>query len=280
MPFADIRGKRIYYETHGSGDTLVLLHHGFAGSYMWKELCPRFVEAGYRVVMYDRTGYGQSPPGPDFEKFYLSQDFRDETLEDFAAVTTMLGLESFHIVGQCEGGVLGVDYAGSFPGRVLSLSVASTLCFSTMTMTEFNKAKFPKSFEELGAEIREKLLSWHGAEHAQLLYEMARTHGGAYGLGKFDLRPCLPMVSCPTLVLYPDRSALFDVEQAVAFYRLLPKGELAVIPRCGHNTYDQRPDEYFEQVLRFLGRVQAEPNIRKEAYSMTCIAPTPVASRS
>jgi len=69
-----------------------------------------------------------------------------------------------------------------------------------------------------------------------------------------DLRPHLPSVTCPTLVLYPDRSILFEVEQAVAFYRHLPRGELAVLPRCGHNTYEDRPGEYIRHVLDFLDR--------------------------
>jgi pimeloyl-ACP methyl ester carboxylesterase len=56
------------------------------------------------------------------------------------------------------------------------------------------------------------------------------------------------------MVLYPDRSFLFDVEQGVTFYRLLPKGELAVLPKCGHNTYDQKPEAYVREILAFLDR--------------------------
>jgi pimeloyl-ACP methyl ester carboxylesterase len=55
-------------------------------------------------------------------------------------------------------------------------------------------------------------------------------------------------------VLYPDRSFLFDVEQGVAFFRHLVSGELAVLPKCGHNTYEYRPNEYVRQVLAFLKR--------------------------
>ena len=65
----------------------------------------------------------------------------------------------------------------------------------------------------------------------------------------FDLRPTLELVNCPTLVLYPDRSFLFEVEQGVAFYRHLPKGELAVLPNCGHNTYDEQPEQYGSHIV-------------------------------
>ncbi|MEW6140486.1 MAG: alpha/beta hydrolase [Thermodesulfobacteriota bacterium] len=272
----EIRGRKIYYEIHGTGPVVLLLHHGFASMKMWKDVYPRFVEAGYQVLMYDRRGYGRSEPGEDFDRFYLSDSFCSESVRDLEALTYKLGIRRFNIVGQCEGGVIGTLYAGKFSEQVSSLVIASTLCFSTRTMTEFNAEKFPKSFHELDNGIRDKLLYWHGENRAETLYELARTHGGAYGTGNFDLRPKLPAVQCPALVLYPDRSALFGVEQAVEFYRHLPNAELSVLPRCGHNTYEQLPDEYVRQVLNFLDRSNADTSAKQVDFSMTCLASAPV----
>lgn len=278
MPFAEIDGRAICYEMHGRGETIVFLHHGFGSMKMWKDIYPRFVEAGYRVVMYDRRGYGQSAAGADFEEFFVSDGFCDENVKDFQVLCEVLNLHSFHLVGQCEGGVIGTMFAGTFPENVSSLVIASTLCYSTITIPEFNRLKFPKFYEELEPEIRDKFIQWHGPDHAAPFYEMARTRGGAYGVGIFDLRPRLSSITCPTLVLYPDRSALFEVEQAVAFYRHLPNGELAVIPRCGHNTYEQKPDEYVRHIMRFLNRVTSETDKIHVDFSMTCLAPSPPAS--
>ena len=88
----------------------------------------------------------------------------------------------------------------------------------------------------------------------------------------FDIRPVLPLVSCPALVLYPDRSFLFEVEQGVSFYRGLPKGELAVLPKCGHNTYEDKPDEYATHIINFLARHRfgEEAGIDKDERPMTC----------
>jgi len=112
----------------------------------------------------------------------------------------------------------------------------------------------PNPFRDLEPEIREKLAQWHGKDHAESFYNQFRTYGGAYGTGFFDLRDVLSSVQCPALVLYPDRSFLFDVEQGVALYRRLPKGELAVLPHCGHNTYEEQPQEYSRLILSFLQR--------------------------
>jgi pimeloyl-ACP methyl ester carboxylesterase len=254
VPFETIHGKKIYYEVHGSGDTVVLLHHGFGCTRMWKEIYPSLLKAGYRVLMYDRRGYGQSEKGDDFQEFYESDRFRPESVRELAVLRDKLGLDSFHIIGQCEGGVVGVDFAGSYPHCVKTLFISSTQCYSEITMAEFNSIYFPQPFLELKPELREKFIEWHGANHAETSYNQFRKYGGAYGRNIFDLRPLLPRVSCPALVLYPDRSALFAVEQAIAFYRHLPKGELAVLPGCGHNTYEQRPKEYTRLALDFLRR--------------------------
>jgi len=254
MPFEQINGLKIYYEIHGSGDTIILLHHGFGCTKIWKDICPHLVEKGYRVVMYDRRGYGQSERGADFKEFYTSDTFRSESVKELAMFKELLDADSFHIIGQCEGGVVGIDYAAMYPHHITTIVVSSTQCYSKMTMRELNSLKFPNPFQDLEPEIKKKLIDWHGAEHAESFFNQFRKYGGAYGTGFFDLRDVLPSVTCPALVLYPDRSFIFDVEQAVAFYRCLPNGELAILPNCGHNTYEHQPKEYVSCVLNFLKR--------------------------
>ena len=249
-----MRGQEIYYEIHGRGVPVVMLHHGFGSSKMWKKIFPSLVEAGYQVVMYDRPGYGRSAGGDDFNETYVSDAFRSECVRELDQLINFLDLDSFHLVGQCEGGVIAVDYAAQFADRVKTVVTSSTLCRSKFTMTDFNKGKFPLSFQELEPGMRDKLIYWHGADYAESFYNRCRRYGGAYGRDYFDLRPELSKVDCPALVIYPDRSSLFEVEQGVDFYRHLPAGELAVLAKCGHNTYEQQPGEYVHQILGFLGR--------------------------
>ncbi|MBW1851793.1 MAG: alpha/beta hydrolase [Deltaproteobacteria bacterium] len=277
MPFEKINGINIYYEIHGEGGengTIALLHHGFGCTKMWKEIYSPLVEKGYRVLIYDRRGFGRSDRGVDFLDFYISETFRSLSVDELAALTDMLHIESFHIIGQCEGGVIGVDYAIKYPDQVLTLITASTQCFSKKSMVEINREGFPKPFEELDSELQEKLIDWHGA-YAEPFFNQMRKYGGAYGKDFFDMRGVLPAVMCPALVLYPDRSSLFDVEQGVAFYRHLPQGELAVLPYCGHNTYEYRPEQYIDTVLNFLerhDRPSGIPPSEKDALNFTCVA--------
>jgi pimeloyl-ACP methyl ester carboxylesterase len=254
MPYTVIHGNALYYEVYGDGDPIILLHHGFGCTRMWKEISPVLIDEGYRVIMYDRRGYGRSEAGNDFEAFYVSNGFRPASIRELEFLMDYLQIDSFHLLGQCEGGVVAVDFASLHHDRVQSVITSSTQCYSTVPMKAFNESKFPNDFQSLEPELKQKLLVWHGAERAEAFYNQFRKFGGAYGTELFDLRPKLSGVLCPALVLYPDRSFLFEVEQGVAFHRHLPQGELAVIPKCGHNTYEQQPAEYARQVLAFLRR--------------------------
>jgi pimeloyl-ACP methyl ester carboxylesterase len=71
MPYMEINNLEVYYETHGEGETMILLHHGLGCTKMWKDIWPALVKAGYRVVVYDRRGYGRSEGGTESLQFYV-----------------------------------------------------------------------------------------------------------------------------------------------------------------------------------------------------------------
>ncbi|MFH1138292.1 MAG: alpha/beta hydrolase [Pseudomonadota bacterium] len=254
MPFAKINGRSVFFEVQGQGETIVLLHNGFAGLRMWGDITPRLVAAGFQVAAYDRRGFGDSEQGENFEEFYAGDRYREESVKELAGLTDYLELDNFHLIGQCEGGVVGADHAVQYPDRVKSLIMASTLCRGAVTMEEFNRLKFPKPFRDLEPEIQKKMVFWHGPERAPWLYDQFTRFGGAYGRDVFDLGPVLSRLTCPSLVLFPDRSYFFEVEQAAAAYRLLARGELAVLPKCGHNSYANHPEEYVRLAASFIKR--------------------------
>jgi len=254
VPFKMINGCRLYYEIHGTGEPIVLLHHGFGCTQIWKEIFPALVKAGHKVLIFDRRGYGRSEGGPDFPGFFVSEQFRKGNVNDMSLLLNRLGFDSFHLVGQCEGGVIALDFAARYPEKVKTVAISSTLCYSVETIPERNKVDFPKPFHELDPALQKKLMDWHGHDYAASFFNQFRHSGGAYGTGIFDIRPLLPSIMCPALVLYPDRSKLFEVEQGIAFYRHLPAGELSVLPMCGHNTYEHQPGEYVHVLLGFLAR--------------------------
>ena len=54
----------IHYEDHGAGQPVVLIHGYPLSGRAWDKQVPVLLEAGYRVITYDRRGFGQSSPMP------------------------------------------------------------------------------------------------------------------------------------------------------------------------------------------------------------------------
>ncbi|MDY6881987.1 MAG: alpha/beta hydrolase [Desulfatiglans sp.] len=254
MPRQRIEGVDIYYEVHGDGDPLILIHHGIGCTRMWEKFLPAFSKC-YKVIVYDRRGFGKSEKGEGFRDYYLNDQYNPKSIHELSVLLRHLDVDKpINIVGQCEGGAVGFHFAAEYPERVRAIVSSSTLCYSKTTVGELCKDKMFASFEDTDTEFRGKLIEWHGDSYAQELYALFMEMGGAYGSGVFDLRGTLKKVACPALVIYPDRSRLFDVEQSLMMYRALPQGELAVLPNCGHNTYEEQPDEYQKHILSFFER--------------------------
>jgi len=254
MQIKDTNALNLYLEKYGDGEPVFLLHHGFGCTQMWKDIYPSLLDAGYQVILFDRRGYGKSEFDPNFFEYYRGENYRSGSVDEVEKVRLSLGLKKIHIVGQCEGGIIGADYAIKYPQHTNSLVISSTLCHSHLSLEKMNAKAFPKVFKDKHAEFKEKFIRWHSLEKAESLYNHFRIYGGAYGRDCFDIRSELKNIDCPVLVLYPDRSSLFEVEQAVAYYRNIKNSELAIIPDCGHNAYEHQPEVYSKHLLDFISK--------------------------
>ncbi len=263
MPEVKIAGVKIYYEVHGQGEPLVLVHHGTGSTKMWEHLLPGFADK-YRVVLYDRRGFGRSEK-EGFRDYYKSTSYTEDSVSELALLLEYLDIkDKMYILGQCEGGVIVVHFAAQYPDRVKALAVSSTNCCDNAGT--FRPPRPPRppdrkgrpTFQDASPEYRNTLIRWQGEAYAPELYALFVEGGGAYAAGPrpYDLRGTLGKVQCPALVLFPDRSHLFDVEQAVLTYHALPRptGELAVLPHCGHSAWLTQPEEYQRAILSFFAR--------------------------
>ena len=87
----------IYYEDYGSGKPVVLIHGWPLSSSSWEKQIPSLIEAGYRVIAYDRRGFGHSSK-PAFGYNY------DTLAEDLNKIMTKLNLRDATLVGFSMGG--------------------------------------------------------------------------------------------------------------------------------------------------------------------------------
>jgi len=110
-----IDNAKIYYETAGQGDAIVLVHAGFLDNRMWDAQFA-FFSRFYRVVRFDMRGYGRSDA--------VDQPVvrRDEVYH----LMKHLGIEKAVMVGCSLGGEMVLDFALEHPNMVSALVVIST----------------------------------------------------------------------------------------------------------------------------------------------------------
>jgi pimeloyl-ACP methyl ester carboxylesterase len=97
----------LYYEDHGTGRPVVLIHGWPLSGLSWEKQVPALLDAGYRVITYDRRGFGNSSK-PTFGYDY------DTLSEDLHKLMTELDLRDATLVGFSMGGGEVVRYLGTF----------------------------------------------------------------------------------------------------------------------------------------------------------------------
>ena len=115
MPHADLGERRVFYEEHGSGDTVLLVNGLGADHTAWAPQT-EYLQESFRVVVFDNPGVGQTegPRGP-----YTTALFADVAV----SLLRHLGVERAHVVGASMGGVIAQQIAVRHPAAVRSLAV-------------------------------------------------------------------------------------------------------------------------------------------------------------
>jgi 3-oxoadipate enol-lactonase len=248
----DVEGGRIAYETCGAGpEAIVLLHDGILHSAaydgVWPQLCDR-----YRVVRYDRRGYGASPPaaGP-----YRPAD-------DLAALMKATGLQRATLVGASSGGGIAVDFALAHPEAVDRLILVGPwvsgydASFSFVARTLKLLVLFKLGAVESAAKDRYILTRGAAAQRAQVT-ALLRAHPGNVTAGAQErlaalARPRLGEIHAPTLVLVGAIDIKDVQNQAKALEAAIPGARRVVEPDSGHFLYLERPEAFASYVTEFI----------------------------
>jgi pimeloyl-ACP methyl ester carboxylesterase len=112
MPYLTVNGLEMYYEIHGAGPPLLLLH---GGSESIPEAWIPFFAARFRVIAPEQMGHGRTADLP--ERPFHYHDMAEDTVE----MMRRLELERAAIVGYSDGGILGLDIAIRHPELVSAL---------------------------------------------------------------------------------------------------------------------------------------------------------------
>lgn len=144
----------VYYEDHGSGQPVVLIHGYPLDGNSWERQSAALLKAGYRVITYDRRGFGQSSKpttGYDYDTF----------ASDLNTVLTTLDLNDVILVGFSMGTGELARYAGIYgTDRVAKFAFLASL-EPFLLQTDDNPTGVPQSvFDGIEAAAREDRFAW------------------------------------------------------------------------------------------------------------------------
>jgi pimeloyl-ACP methyl ester carboxylesterase len=255
--YAEIPGAKIFYtDTGGSGVPVVFLHAATGSSRVWEYQTPAFTKAGYRVLAFDRRGWGRTvvdPAGPQ----------PGTAADDLRGLLDHLGLDRVHLVSTAAGAFVALDFAVSFPQRVRSLVIANTIGgVQDADFLELGRRLRPPQFDTLPPEFRElgpayRAADAEGTKRWMDLEKISRPEGPRAPAQPMSNRmtfSLLESIQLPTLVLTGGADLYAPPAVMKLFAARIHNSEFMVVPDAGHSTYWERPDVFNRAVLNFVGK--------------------------
>ncbi|MFB7949204.1 alpha/beta fold hydrolase [Kitasatospora phosalacinea] len=278
MPFITVGQENttsidLYYEDHGSGQPVVLIHGFPLDGHSWEKQSAALLDAGYRVITYDRRGFGQSSQpttGYDYDTFAAdlntvleNLDVRDAVLVGFSMGTgevaryvSAYGSErvaKVAFLASLEPCLLKTDDnpEGAAPQEFFDGIVDAVKADRYAYYTAFYQ-DFYNLDENLGTRISEEAVrnSWNTA-----------ASGGSYAAAAApstwytDFRADIPRIDVPALILHGTGDRILPVDNSGRpFHRALPSAEYVEIEGAPHGLLWTHAEEVNAALLAFLAK--------------------------
>jgi pimeloyl-ACP methyl ester carboxylesterase len=255
--YATVPGARIFYrDTGGSGVPVILLHAATGSSRVWEYQIAAFTAAGYRVIAFDRRGWGRT-------EIDAGESQPGTAADDLLALLDQLGLSRVHVIGTAAGGFVALDFALSYPERVRSLVVANSIGgVQDADFLELGRRIRPPQFDALPPEFRELGPSYRAGNAAGTqrwvdFEKMSRPPGPPAAprpLRNHITFALLETIQAPTLLLTGDADLYAPPPVLRLFAARIKGAEVSIIPEAGHSTYWEQPELFNRAVLNFFGK--------------------------
>ena len=271
MAWAQVGALSMWYLTRGEGHPLVLLHGLGSSSADWLLQMPSFA-LRYRVIAPDLRGHGRTPlaaPSLSIEQMAA----------DVIALLEHLQALPAYVLGFSMGGCVALSLALQRPEEVRGLVLANTGAVLRPSGRRILRGLVRLlALYLLGPSVMARVVArgLFSAAHQSILYRAAierlgrtprRTYQAAIqAILRFDARPHLHRIRCPTLVITGARDPTIDPRQPRVLAAGIPDARLVVIPDSGHATPIDQPVRFNRAVLEFLdgvaGRSRADRHPR------------------
>jgi pimeloyl-ACP methyl ester carboxylesterase len=241
----ELSGLRMYYETEGVGEPLLLLHGGTGCRQDWVYAGRDQFVREYAVIAPDARGHGRtSNPQTTITHRQCAMD----TL----ALLDRLGISKCRAIGLSMGGNILLHMATLQPNRIEAMVVVSaTMYFPEQARAIMRQVPAPGNQP---TEERERMRGSHqrGDEQITNLWRWTRDMQDSYDDMNFT-PSSLSRVRASTLIVYGDRDPLYPVEMAIALYRAIPRSSLWVFPNGHHGpVFGNAAPRFAQTALAFF----------------------------
>lgn len=248
------------YRCLGSGDlTVFLLHGAYGDGRYYADLAERLCASGYRVVVWDCPGYGDSSPvdNPSIESF--SEAARALVEHEKTDTNIVLG----HSMGALITPLLAIR-CSAVNGVILSAGSPGFVARPPEDQKRYLEERLEPIENGMSvAEYAKPLLKHMMAEGAQgalvdqvvdvVLSMKTETFATSIrAISSYDSRPALKEMSVPTLLLAGDEDPACTADGMRAMSEMVQDSEFHVLDRVGHYGFAEKPEAYFTVVLGFL----------------------------
>jgi pimeloyl-ACP methyl ester carboxylesterase len=262
---ADLPGVRLWFiDTGGSGEPVVLMHAITGTSESWAPQMDALSKAGYRVIAFDRRGWGRSVANP------ATGPQPGHASEDLHALAAHLSLDRFHLVGVAGGGFVALDYAAWHGDRLRSLVVgASTGSVSDKEIQDFIARIEIPGIRSLPAHFREVGASYRGANPDGVAHWLEiDAHARQPAAPTQPLRSPntfakLATINVRTLVMAADADLIAPPRLMRMWATYVKAAQWTVVPDAGHSIAWEKPEIFNENLLRFFKGAPPFPKVGK-----------------
>ena len=275
-------GVHIAYQTVGTGpvDIVFVMAWTTHIELMWKEpTLARFLSrlaAFSRLILFDKRGTGLSDRVPDDRLPSL-----EVRMDDARAVMDAVGSERAIVMGFSEGGPMATLFAATYPERTIALVLFGTSACWRPTIdypfpvpTDEQHERYVEEIERMWGTrefAAQELRDWAAPTLANDDYTIgwladylrhAASPGAAIALERMnrgiDIRPALPAIHVPTLVLARDGDLLFTAEETKWMADQIHGARFVSFPGVDHFFWAGNQDELLVEIERFVAEVGDE----------------------
>ncbi len=237
MPFVELSDATLYYEEHGRGQPLLLLHAGWGLAINGFAFQETRLAGEFRLIVPDRRGYGRST-----RVQALGADFHWLAAQDMLALLDSLDVRQAFVWGHSDGAVIAAIMAITQPTRVRGLILEGGHLYN-------RKARSLAIFQQLYSDpallpepAQSRMKHYHGPDAWQQVIrnwagawiELAERPGDLY-------RGRLGEITCPTWVVLGGQDEHTPAAEMEELTRQIPGARLSIYAEAGHCVHDARP---------------------------------------